>query len=172
MEENFREPSAEFRATVPLSAFPGNATFPSWRKRPGRAFSITVSGCPTPPRASLPPQDEGFAVYKKIETLDGRPLADIPAGSLAVVTLEIAVPKESLFVVVDDPLPAGFEAVNANFRTESEERFRDSRGPRRGGRPALVGRLQIMSRCTTTGSFCSPIRSGTASTGTVILSGP
>ena len=43
---------------------------------------------------------------------------------MAVVTLEIAVPKESLFVVVEDPLPAGFEAVNTGFRTESEERQR------------------------------------------------
>jgi len=29
-----------------------------------------------------------------------------------------------LFVVVEDPLPAGFEAVNPNFRTESEEQQR------------------------------------------------
>ncbi len=40
---------------------------------------------------------------------------------MAVVTLEIAVPKESLFVVVDDPLPAGFEAVNLGLQTESVE---------------------------------------------------
>ncbi len=70
-------------------------------------------------------RDEGFAVYKKIESIDGKPLADVKAGSLVAVTLEIVVPKESLFVVVDDPLPAGFEAVNAGLRTESEERQRD-----------------------------------------------
>jgi uncharacterized protein YfaS (alpha-2-macroglobulin family) len=76
------------------------------------------------PLQPLPPRDEGLAVYKRIESLDGRLLTDVPAGTLAVVTLEVTVPKESLFVVVDDPLPAGFEAVQSNFLTESEERQR------------------------------------------------
>lgn len=83
------------------------------------------------PRITLDPRDEGIAVYKKIESLDGRPLDAVKAGSLAVVTLVFAVPKESLFVVVEDPLPAGFEAVNPNFRTESQEQLRalDELGP-------------------------------------------
>ncbi|MGD0782786.1 MAG: hypothetical protein ABSA30_08010, partial [Candidatus Aminicenantales bacterium] len=37
---------------------------------------------------------------------------------------QILAPQESLFVVVDDPLPAGFEAVNPTFETESEEQQR------------------------------------------------
>jgi len=67
------------------------------------------------------PRDEGLAIVKKIASPDGRPLAEVKAGSLVLITLEIAVPQESLFVVVDDPLPAGFEAVNPAFKTESEE---------------------------------------------------
>jgi hypothetical protein len=82
-----------------------------------------------------------LAIYKRIETLDGRPLTDVAAGTLAVVTLEAAIPKESLFLVVDDPLPAGFEAVQSNFLTESEESQRavvllsesDGRRPWGGG---------------------------------------
>ncbi|OGD22318.1 MAG: hypothetical protein A2W03_09140 [Candidatus Aminicenantes bacterium RBG_16_63_16] len=73
------------------------------------------------PKAAREPRDEGIAVMKRIESPDGRPLEAIPAGSLVVVTLEIAVPRESLFVVVDDPLPAGLEAVNPAFVTESEK---------------------------------------------------
>jgi hypothetical protein len=38
-----------------------------------------------------------------------------------VVTLKVILPQESLFVVLEDPLPAGFEAVNPAFLTESEE---------------------------------------------------
>jgi uncharacterized protein YfaS (alpha-2-macroglobulin family) len=124
LDESFREPSAEFHAAVPLAAFPKDRNLPFLAEKTGTGllyYSLRMSYAP---QKSLPPQDSGFAVYKKIETTDGRPLAEIPAGTLAVVTLEIAVPKESLFVVVEDPLPAGFEAVNANFRTESEERFR------------------------------------------------
>ncbi|MDH7511587.1 MAG: alpha-2-macroglobulin family protein [Clostridiales bacterium] len=72
------------------------------------------------------PRDEGIAVVKKIEPLDrgGKPTETIKAGSLVVVTVEVAVPQESLYVVVDDPLPAGFDAVNPNFITESEEAAR------------------------------------------------
>ncbi len=74
------------------------------------------------PRRPLEARDEGLAVYKTLSGLDGKPMADIKAGQLVLVTLEVLAPKESLFVVVDDPLPAGFEAVNPTFETESEEK--------------------------------------------------
>ncbi len=73
------------------------------------------------PGRKLEPRDEGIAVIKRIETPDGKPLAEIKAGSLVMVTVDIILPQERLFVVVDDPLPAGFEAVNPRFLTESEE---------------------------------------------------
>ncbi|MCX6561505.1 MAG: MG2 domain-containing protein [Candidatus Aminicenantes bacterium] len=74
------------------------------------------------PKRALEARDEGFAVYKTLTTLDGKPLTDIRAGQIVLVTLEVLAPKESLFVVVDDPLPAGFEAVNPTFETESAEK--------------------------------------------------
>jgi uncharacterized protein YfaS (alpha-2-macroglobulin family) len=73
------------------------------------------------PRQALPARDEGIAVSKKIESLDGKLLDVVPPGALVVVTVDVAVPQETLFVVVDDPLPAGLEAVNAEFQTESAE---------------------------------------------------
>ncbi len=73
------------------------------------------------PKTRLYPRDEGFSVVKEITTLDGRPLESIEAGTLAVVTLQAILSKESLFVVLEDPLPAGLEAVNPSFVTESEE---------------------------------------------------
>jgi len=77
------------------------------------------------PAFKLPPRDEGIAVVKRINPIvpekKGRAANEIKAGSLAVVTLEIAVPQELLYVVFEDPLPAGFEAVNPSFLTESEE---------------------------------------------------
>ncbi len=39
--------------------------------------------------------------------------------------MTIVVPQERHFVVVDDPLPAGFAAVNLSFETESEELVRE-----------------------------------------------
>ena len=76
------------------------------------------------PQKRLSPRDEGFAVQKRIETLDGKTLEVVPGGSLILVTIEVAVPQESLYVVVEDPLPAGLEAVNPTFVTESEEQQR------------------------------------------------
>jgi len=73
------------------------------------------------PRRALRPRDEGIAVVKRIESLDGKPLETVPPGSLVVITIEVAVPQEYLFIVVDDPLPAGLEAVNPEFATESFE---------------------------------------------------
>ncbi|MGQ9671702.1 MAG: alpha-2-macroglobulin family protein [Candidatus Aminicenantales bacterium] len=74
------------------------------------------------PKRSAEPRDEGMAVVKRIEPLNFKTTGQgIKAGSLVVVTIEIAVPQESLYVVVEDPLPAGFEAVNPTFLTESEE---------------------------------------------------
>jgi uncharacterized protein YfaS (alpha-2-macroglobulin family) len=73
------------------------------------------------PTGALPARDEGIAVVKRIESVDGKPLETVPPGSLVVVTVEVAAPQECLFVVVDDPLPAGLEAVNPEFETESSE---------------------------------------------------
>ena len=103
--------------------------------KPGKEIPLTISktGAGTlyygvrltyAPKRALSARDEGFAVYKTITTPDGKPLGDIKAGQLVMVTLQVLVPQESLFVVVDDPLPAGFEAVNPAFETESEEQQR------------------------------------------------
>ena len=77
------------------------------------------------PGRKLEAADEGIAVIKRLETPDGKPLGEVKAGSLVMVTLDIVLPQERRFVVVDDPLPAGFEAVNPRFLTESEERQRE-----------------------------------------------
>lgn len=76
------------------------------------------------PRKKLDPRDQGFAIVKEITSLDGRKLDSIEAGSLVLVTLKVILPMESLYVVVDDPLPAGLEAVNPTYLTESEEQER------------------------------------------------
>jgi alpha-2-macroglobulin len=77
------------------------------------------------PGRRLEAVDEGIAVIKRLETPEGKPLGEVKAGSLVMITLDIVLPHERHFVVVDDPLPAGFEAVNPRFLTESEERQRE-----------------------------------------------
>ncbi|MGO9480205.1 MAG: hypothetical protein ACLP05_00295, partial [Candidatus Kryptoniota bacterium] len=69
------------------------------------------------------PRDEGIALLKTVTPLTGSMKSDstFDAGSSFKVTLTVITPQERNFVVVDDPLPAGFEAVNLNFETESSE---------------------------------------------------
>jgi uncharacterized protein YfaS (alpha-2-macroglobulin family) len=122
LKEEFRGPTAEIKtAATGLAAF-----------KPGQPVSLTVSKkgeglvyygarLRYVARKPLDPRDEGLAVYKKFETLDGKPLDTIRGGDVVAVILEIAVPQDSLFVVVADPLPGGFEAVNTTLETESSE---------------------------------------------------
>ncbi len=90
-------------------------------------YGARLTYAPLRPAAA---RDEGIAVVKRIEPLDrleersAQAPAGVRAGSLVVVTIEVAVPQESLYVVINDPLPAGFEAVNPSFITESEEAAR------------------------------------------------
>jgi uncharacterized protein YfaS (alpha-2-macroglobulin family) len=76
------------------------------------------------PKGELKPRDEGFTIFKTISAQDGTPLEEVAAGSMVMVTLTVVVPQERLYVVVDDPLPAGLEAVNPDFVTSSEEDIR------------------------------------------------
>jgi uncharacterized protein YfaS (alpha-2-macroglobulin family) len=66
-------------------------------------------------------REEGITVFKTMEPMtSGRTDATrIPAGEVVKVTLTVIVPQARHYVVVDDPLPAGMEAVNVQFATTS-----------------------------------------------------
>ncbi|MFQ6082006.1 MAG: MG2 domain-containing protein [Candidatus Aminicenantia bacterium] len=101
------------------------------KKGPGRLYySVRMTYLP---KSHQEPRDEGLAVFKSIELLKGNRAKSFKPGSLVVVTLRIVTPQERHFVVVDDPLPAGFIAVNPSFMTESQEAERKLREIRRQG---------------------------------------
>ena len=124
LDEQFRDASRTVLRSWPLAEWNPGQSLPLRIVKTGAGTLYYNVRMTYGPRGRLDPRDEGIAVYKKIESLEGRPLDAVKAGSLAVVTLVFAVPKESLFVVVEDPLPAGFETVNPNFLTESQEQLR------------------------------------------------
>jgi hypothetical protein len=77
-------------------------------------------------RRALPSaaRDHGFAVRKRIEVLDnaGKPLArqrPPRAGDAVLITLEVRSNEARRYVVVEDPLPAGLEALDATLATGS-----------------------------------------------------
>lgn len=122
LEETFRGWRARpATAKTPLTGFKTGRELPLKVDKSGAGLVYYGARMTYAPLTTQPARDEGLAVLKTFSTLDGKPLTDVKAGMMAVVTLEIVVTQESPFVVVHDPLPAGFEAVNISLRTESEE---------------------------------------------------
>jgi uncharacterized protein YfaS (alpha-2-macroglobulin family) len=124
LQDMFRAVTQAARASAPLAEFKTAQDVPLRFAKIGAGTLYYGARLTYAPKSALAPRDEGFAVYKTLTTLDGKPVEAIKAGAIVLVTLQVVVPKESLFVVVDDPLPAGFEAVNGTFLTESDEEQR------------------------------------------------
>ena len=81
-------------------------------------YYFTVTEVPkTPP---VTPEDAGIRVERWYERFNGgAPITRIVEGELVRVRLRITVPSTRQFVVVDDALPAGLEAVDLSLRTAS-----------------------------------------------------
>ncbi|MGH9262633.1 MAG: hypothetical protein ACRD08_22480, partial [Acidimicrobiales bacterium] len=72
-----------------------------------------------PAKRPVTPFDQGIQVerwYERYET--GQPVTTVAEGDLVRVRLRIKVPVQRHFVVVDDALPAGLEAVDLSLRTQ------------------------------------------------------
>jgi uncharacterized protein YfaS (alpha-2-macroglobulin family) len=128
MDESFSVSKREAKITeMPLDSFFAGDILPLNFRKKGSGILYYQTRLTYSPRQPLLARDEGFSVYKTLTTLEGKPLSHIQAGTMVVVTLQVIAPRESLYVVLDDPLPAGLEAVNPEYRTESEERQRQMR---------------------------------------------
>ncbi len=64
------------------------------------------------------PDDEGIAVERWYEDYrTGRPVTSVAEGDLVRVRLRITLPADRQFLILDDPLPAGLEAIDLSLRT-------------------------------------------------------
>jgi len=73
------------------------------------------------PVESIQPLDQGVSLSRQYFTLDDakHPITEIQRGDLVRVRLTIVVPAAVHYLVVDDPLPAGFEAVDSTILTDT-----------------------------------------------------
>jgi uncharacterized protein YfaS (alpha-2-macroglobulin family) len=116
-------------ATVPLSKIPDRAGSLVFQKQgPGTLFYEARLHYA---RKALPtaPLDAGFFVQKALRAVDPASLpkaiesvastgvTTFKAGDLVLVDLVVVTPSPRQYVVLDDPLPAGFEAVDTGFST-------------------------------------------------------
>jgi uncharacterized protein YfaS (alpha-2-macroglobulin family) len=76
--------------------------------------------------ASLPvdqiqPLDQGMSLSREYFTLDDlkTPITDIERGELVKVRLTVVVPAAVHYIVINDPLPAGMEALDASLATDT-----------------------------------------------------
>jgi uncharacterized protein YfaS (alpha-2-macroglobulin family) len=71
-----------------------------------------------PLQRPVTPDDAGIAVERWYEDYaTGKPITSMVEGGLVRVRLRVTLPADRQFVVVDDALPAGLEAVDLSLRT-------------------------------------------------------
>ncbi|MCC6751566.1 MAG: hypothetical protein IT371_28195 [Deltaproteobacteria bacterium] len=105
------------------------------KQGPGKLYyRVGLRYAPTDLR--LPPEEQGFAVTRTYEPVEGLKESvvrasdgswRIKAGSTVRVRLTVVVPGQRYFVAVMDPLPAGLEAVNLDFQTSATSRLAGER---------------------------------------------
>ena len=81
-------------------------------------YYVTVREVPQ--RRPVRPDDHGIQVERWYERYDGgTPVTSVVEGELVRVRVRITVPQDREFVVLDDALPAGLEAVDLSLRTNA-----------------------------------------------------
>lgn len=113
-----RGATAEARVDLERLRAAGEADLAIEKKGAGRLYYTATLRYPAPEDA--PARDEGFTVTRRYEVLEGLGSdQSLDPGALVRVTLTVATPFERHFVAVEDPLPAGLEAVDSAFATTS-----------------------------------------------------
>ncbi|HEV8358083.1 MAG TPA: alpha-2-macroglobulin family protein, partial [Gemmatimonadales bacterium] len=80
-------------------------------------YALTVTEVPR--QVPVRPESRGIVVERWYESYaTGKPVTEIAEGELVRVRLRVTVPEDRAFVVLDDALPAGLEAVDLSLRTE------------------------------------------------------
>mgnify|MGYP001942661631 CR=1 FL=1 len=82
-------------------------------------YNMKLSYAPKDPPSK--PFDNGFTLRREYLVAEGsnagQPTKGIKAGELVKVRLTVVAPRDSRYVVINDPLPAGLEPVNTRFAT-------------------------------------------------------
>lgn len=118
-----------------------NLTMPELLARSGSARDLVIAGDGdgriyyrigvryAPTNFRLPPASQGFTISRTYEPIDGPDTVrqddngvwHVKAESNVRVRLSIVIPDDRYDVVLDDPLPAGFEGSNLSFATTATQ---------------------------------------------------
>jgi hypothetical protein len=85
---------------------------------PGAPVYYFLTVREVPRERPVRPEDQGFQVERWYEAMDGgKPIISVKEGELVRVRLRIRIDTDRQFIVLDDALPAGLEAVDLSLRT-------------------------------------------------------
>ena len=88
-------------------------------------YAVQVDEVPL--EAPVRPDIKGMVVERWYERYaDGKPVTSIQEGELVRVRLRVTVPANRQFVALEDPLPAGLEAVDFTLRTSARVESTDA----------------------------------------------
>lgn len=116
----------------------GRALSLEFQKRgPGRMYySARLAYAPSVDVTAIAAESRGFLIERRLLALDGRVLSDrVPFGEPYLVELDVVAEGEQDYVVVDDALPAGVDAVQLDFQTVApslKRAFYEAVGARKG----------------------------------------
>ncbi len=73
------------------------------------------------PVESIQPLDQGMSLSREYFTLKDskKPITEIARGELVKVRLTVVVPEAVHYIVIDDPLPGGMEAIDSTLATDT-----------------------------------------------------
>jgi uncharacterized protein YfaS (alpha-2-macroglobulin family) len=94
--------------------------------RPKSRLFAVIAVAARAPAGRQPRQDQGLSLQRTYARLDPQnqphDLQGLRVGDRVLVTLRLDLAKGASFVVIDDPLPSVFEAVNPEFKSQQVSR--------------------------------------------------
>ena len=123
---------------VPLTGMPLSETLPITISKSGTGqlyYTVRLESYSTDPVPSL---SQGLSVFRTIERVNetgtvigpvspnAEGVRTLNAGDMVRVTLRLTSPADRNYVVVNDPLPAGLETINAAFATSDQSLLQDT----------------------------------------------
>lgn len=107
-------------AIFPIVPQIGNAPI-TVSKTGGQIFSEVVVEA-RPRLVEQPRQDRGYGIARKYARIEDSgkltPATNLQVGDRVLVTLDLEVRRRATYVVIEDPLPSVFEAINPEFKSQ------------------------------------------------------
>jgi uncharacterized protein YfaS (alpha-2-macroglobulin family) len=125
-EDHLYEPYEQF---IPIDQLPSGSSQVDISKD-GRGILYYILSYSYRLKGLQPARQEGFIIRRRVkDTQTGKevvsyedhpaPEATVEAGDVLQVELEFSVPQTGYHLVIDDPIPAGLEAIDASLKTTS-----------------------------------------------------